>query len=106
MSEDGEASDGGWCHLKLNWRSDNITKFFTPWTVGSIKREKKIQKNKQRTCSGVSSQNAPKNVPTWAIKLTAGREITLSASATEFLAGAFEHVEIEVLKRDLTCEER
>ena len=39
MSEDMDASDGdGWCHLKLNWRADEVTKLFDTLDDGGRKK--------------------------------------------------------------------
>ena len=69
MSEDENATDGeGWCHLKLAWRSDDVTKSFYELDKRSVSAKKEFQvKRTPRTQSGISSF-CTKNAPDWAIK--------------------------------------
>ena len=72
MSEDADASDGdGWCHLKLNWRADEVTKLFdTLDDRARGKRKEYMSEPTGRTKVGSSTKQPPKDAPQWAIKPT------------------------------------
>ena len=72
MSEDENVTDGeGWRHLKLTWRSDDVTNFFYVLDKRSETAKKEFQVERTpRTQSGISTLHSPKNAPDWAIKIT------------------------------------
>ena len=76
MSEDADGSDGdGWCHLKLNWRADEVTNRFNTLDDRASEKKKmtetKMTETTGRTKFGNSTNQPRKNAHQWAIKPTA-----------------------------------
>jgi hypothetical protein len=77
MSEDADASDGeGWCHMKLNWRADDLTHFFRMLDNRANERRKDhVKERTKRTRSALSRKRAPNDAPAWAVKPVETAEI-------------------------------
>ncbi|CAB4012426.1 Hypothetical predicted protein [Paramuricea clavata] len=76
ISEDADASDGGWCHMKLNWRADDLTQFFGTLDIRANERRKDhVKERTKRTHSALSRKRAPNDAPAWAVKPVETAEI-------------------------------
>ena len=87
MSEDEDAENGGWCHLKLNWRSETVSKFFCLLdSRAKAKKKPHMSQTTKRTKIGLSYKRAPNNAPEWALK-PAQPKPTESRSAKNNMSG-------------------
>lgn len=70
MSEDEDDTvGGGWRHMELSWRSDEVTQFLRTLDNRAEESKKEFVKERtKRTCSGISAKKAPKDAPSWAVK--------------------------------------
>ena len=88
MSEDEDAENGeGWCHLKLNWRSETVSKFFRLLdSRAKAKKKTHMSQTTKRTKIGLSNKRAPNNAPERALN-PAQPKPTESRSAKNNMSG-------------------
>ena len=69
MSEDEDRTDGeGWCHLKLSWRSDELTNFFRCWTREPDKKKGAHAWTNKKNENGIVDKASTKRRPSMGIK--------------------------------------